>query len=89
MTPAIEAAHPTTTGDHDTYAQAIELVGNRHSKQSLVAMTNYHLVTIRQQQAEIERLRLILKQIASIEPWPDNEKGYVDLARAALEDRRE
>lgn len=43
LTPAIDAAHPMTTGDHDTYAKAMKLVGNRHSKYALVRLVNYLL----------------------------------------------
>ena len=35
-TPMIEASHPLKTGAHDAYATAMEMVGNRHSKGSLV-----------------------------------------------------
>jgi hypothetical protein len=47
LTPAIDAAHPMRTGDHATYERAVDLVGNRHSKQSLVALVNYLLVNQR------------------------------------------
>lgn len=36
----------------------------------------------------IARLEEALRQIACISPWPDNDMGNVDLARAALESRQ-
>ena len=44
LTEAINQAHPLETGDHSTYGEALELVGNRHSKGSLVDLVNYLLV---------------------------------------------
>ncbi len=40
----IRAAFPTYSGRHDTYAQAMRLVGARHSKGGLVALVNWLLV---------------------------------------------
>jgi hypothetical protein len=37
--------------------------------------------------ADNKRLRAALKQIAGIYPWDDGEQGYVDKARAALEEK--
>lgn len=34
--------------------------------------------------AEIERMRAALRQIAGLDAWDDEEQGYVDKARAAL-----
>ena len=36
---------------------------------------------------ENEKLRAALKQIAGMDPWDDGEQGYVDKARAALEEK--
>lgn len=32
----IDAAHPVCSGKHDAYMQAMDMVGNRHSKDELV-----------------------------------------------------
>lgn len=42
----IDAAHPTNTDDHETYALAMKMVGNRHSKGALVDLVNW-LLTMR------------------------------------------
>lgn len=47
---AISAAFPTRTGRHDLYAEAMRLVGAKHSKGALVALVNWLL-------AEANRLR--------------------------------
>ena len=46
LTCAINASHPTKTGRHDIYMQAMELVGNRHSKAALVNLVHYLLLEI-------------------------------------------
>lgn len=43
---AIKAAHPLKTGKHDTYAEALRLVGAKRSKYALVDLVNYLLVQI-------------------------------------------
>jgi hypothetical protein len=43
LTDEIENLHPCETGDHKTYTKAMELIGNRHSKGSLVCLVNYFL----------------------------------------------
>lgn len=45
---AIKAAHPSRTGDHESYAEARRLVGARRSKQGLVELVNWLLVERRQ-----------------------------------------
>lgn len=40
---AIQAAHPLRTGRHDLYAEAMRLVGARHSKAGLVELVNWLL----------------------------------------------
>lgn len=42
----IKAAHPTRTGRHDLYAEAMRLVGARHSKGGLVELVNWLLARI-------------------------------------------
>jgi hypothetical protein len=37
--------------------------------------------------AENEKLRAALRQIAGIDVWDNSEQGYVDKARAALEEK--
>ncbi len=41
---AIAAAFPTRSGRHDLYAEALRLVGARHSKGGLVALVNWLLL---------------------------------------------
>lgn len=41
---AIRNAFPTRSGSHETYAEAMRLVGARHSKSKLVALVNWLLV---------------------------------------------
>lgn len=40
---AIEAAHPLRNGRHDLYAEAMRLVGAKHSKYALVDLVNWLL----------------------------------------------
>lgn len=39
----IRAAHPTRTGRHDLYAEAMRMVGAKHSKRALVELVNWLL----------------------------------------------
>lgn len=39
----IKLAHPTRTGRHDLYAEAMRLVGERHEKAELVELVNWLL----------------------------------------------
>jgi len=41
---AIKAAHPLRSGRHDLYAEAMRLIGARHSKAGLVELVNWLLV---------------------------------------------
>lgn len=43
---AISAAHPVHTGEHKTYATALEMVGNRRSKYALVDLVNWLLADL-------------------------------------------
>lgn len=43
---AIDAAHPLATGRHDIYAEAMRIVGAKHSKGALVDVVNWLLLTI-------------------------------------------
>lgn len=43
---AISAAHPIETDRHDLYAEAMRLVGARHSKHKLVGLVNWLLYRI-------------------------------------------
>lgn len=43
----IEAAFPTRSGSHDEYGMAMRMVGNRQSKRELVALVNWLLVRLR------------------------------------------
>lgn len=46
MTPSILASHPVHTKDYATYAEALRLVSNRHSKGALVCLVNHLLASI-------------------------------------------
>jgi hypothetical protein len=48
---------------------------------------NHLRAEVEKLRAEVEKLRAALKQIAGIDPWDDGEQGYVDKARAALEEK--
>ena len=50
---AIHAAHPTRSGNHEAYAEAMRLVGSRHSKGSLIALVTWLL--LRGSDAWVER----------------------------------
>lgn len=43
-TEGIQAAFPTRSGSHEQYATAMEMIGNRHSKDQLVALVNWLLL---------------------------------------------
>jgi hypothetical protein len=51
---AIRNAEPMNSGSHHHYATAMNMVGNRHSKASLVSLTNWHLVERSRLVAQIE-----------------------------------
>lgn len=53
----INKVHPTRSGDHATYAEAMRLVGARQSKYALVDLVNWLLHREKQALAEVERLR--------------------------------
>lgn len=44
---AIKAAHPTRSGQHETYQEAMRLVGAKRSKGALVELVNWLLVEAR------------------------------------------
>lgn len=50
----IKAAHPSRTGDHESYADARRLVGARRSKQGLVELVNWLLVERRRAMAGLD-----------------------------------
>lgn len=50
----IAEAHPTRTGNHATYAKALEMVGNRHSKGALVELVNWLLSEIDYRDKQID-----------------------------------
>lgn len=43
---AIEAAYPTNSGRHNTYREAMRLVGDRRSKGALVALVSWLLIRL-------------------------------------------
>jgi hypothetical protein len=48
-TAAIKEAHPTKSGSHEEWGQAMKMVGHRHSKGELVALVNWLLVRLRKE----------------------------------------
>ena len=50
---AISDAHPSRTGRHDLYDEAMRLVGAKHSKQALVLLVNWLLTERATDQAMI------------------------------------
>jgi hypothetical protein len=52
---AIAAAHPTLTGKHDLYVQAMKMVGNRYSKGALVCLVNWLLAERDREEAAAKR----------------------------------
>ena len=48
----IDAAHPLRTGKHDLYAEAMRLVGAKHSKGALVELVNWLLYRLAQEAEE-------------------------------------
>lgn len=55
----IQANHPTVTGDHETYSDAMRLVGQRHSKYALIDLVNWLLVRLKNRDWEDKRWQLI------------------------------
>jgi hypothetical protein len=53
---AIDAAHPTRSGRHDLYEEAMRLVGARHSKGALVALVNWLLTERDEARGLVEEL---------------------------------
>lgn len=72
---SIDAAHPTKTGKHDTYAKALDMVGNRHSKGALVDLVNWLLAYRRPHQAttvlvaDVEKAKAGLMAIFDDSKW--------------------
>lgn len=52
FTEAIHAAHPVMSGNYEHLATAMDLVGNRRSKASLVLLVNYLLTRAARNQEE-------------------------------------
>lgn len=80
---AIDAAFPTRSGEHGAYATAMQMVGNRHSKGALVALTTYLLVEI----LKLDRARLdrsLPNQIAALESALAEEKKAHEGLRDAM-----
>lgn len=49
----IDKAFPTRSGSHDEYATAMEMVHNRHSKGELVALVNWLLVRLKDDERRV------------------------------------
>jgi hypothetical protein len=85
----IQAAHPSRSGSHEQYADAMRMVGNRHSKHGLIALVNWLLLGQSDQHAKLvdvaDRLRgkvqrrddalKIAASISSAEPEQDCGSG--------------
>jgi len=59
---AIEAAHPLKTERHDLYAEAMRLVGARHSKSDLVDLVNWLLHEREAAKTKLEMLVAMTKE---------------------------
>ncbi len=51
----IDAVHPVRSGSHETYGVAMKMVGNRHSKGSLVALVSWLLVRVERAERKLEK----------------------------------
>lgn len=60
---AIDAAYPTRSGRHDLYAEAIRMVGAKHSKGALVDLVNWLL---HQRTEPVERCAFCAKTRAEV-----------------------
>lgn len=60
----IDEAFPTKSGSHEQYGIAMEMVGNRRSKGSLVALVNWLIVSDEAVRAEVHELRAALRPFA-------------------------
>ena len=59
LTPAIKAAHPVRSGEHATFARALQLVGNRRSKSALVELVSYLLIREKRLRRALEGLEFM------------------------------
>ena len=62
---AISAAHPLRSGRHDLYAEAMRLVGARHSKAGLVDLVTWLL--LRTAVAEKRYLEMLVASMPEVE----------------------
>ena len=61
---AIKAAHPTRTGRHKQYAEAMRLVSERHEKAELVELVNWLLYCVDFTQGQAPPLDLLAPGVA-------------------------
>lgn len=79
---AIAAAHPTRTGRHDLYAEALRLVGARHSKGGLVDLVNWLLADREAERAKLAAVgELLAARGCSCNCGHDSEGHDQDCAR--------
>jgi hypothetical protein len=74
----IRAAFPTRSGKHETYAEAMRLVGARHSKGQLVALVNWLLVARDAMRAEARDAALVdaAEAIGPLQLEPHHTTGW-------------
>lgn len=68
---AIKAAFPTRSGSHETYAEAMRMVGAKRSKGALVALVNWLLVELGQLAERAERADELERRYADVVPADD------------------
>lgn len=83
----ITEAHPMNSGHHDTYQEAMRLVGARHSKSGLVELVNWLLVNLArliQERADLSH-QIILQpaQKGGDEPCPEHQPLTTRVSNAA------
>lgn len=90
---AIAAAFPTLTGRHDIYAEAMRLVGAKHSKAALVALVNWLLLeranarrgALGELRGYAEQHAFCIVAMVGHEPTEDELEDYEEPALAAYE----
>ena len=58
----IAAAHPTETKDHESYEEALRMVGAKRSKYALVDLVNWLLHRLRKKERRIMRVRRLIER---------------------------
>lgn len=83
---AIKAAHPTRTGRHDLYAEAMRLVGERHAKAELVELVNWCLYECAKRSDQQERAKIVA-YLRTVYAQNRNAQDFADIIEAGEHDR--